>query len=264
MKTIPIIFVSLVVGLLPVGGVLAQPATTPVPLVAPPGPVSHFATRFDVVDPPEQFDQVLLIIDFPSGAWTPVHTPGGYLYTTVVGGEVSTRTLGTTGSVDTYQAGDTFIETPGEYLAVGNASTGSARVISTAMLPKDAPLTVDQAGVTIDAYPALSDGAGPVTVDHASIAVDRPAGAFELVHLVLDFDPGIWTPRHLHGGQELVVMTAGALTLQRRGGAEVFTAGDSWVNTTGLVHAAGNDGPDFAQAVATFLLPAGRPLTTVQ
>jgi quercetin dioxygenase-like cupin family protein len=83
------------------------------------------------------------------------------------------------------------------------------------------------------------------------------------VQLVLDFDSGVWTPRHLHGGQELVILTTGEITLQRRGGVEVFTAGESWVNTTGLVHAAGNDGIDFAQAVATFILPAGRPLTTV-
>jgi hypothetical protein len=39
--------------------------------------------RFDVVDAPEQFDRVLLIIDFPGGAWTPSHALGGYLYATV-------------------------------------------------------------------------------------------------------------------------------------------------------------------------------------
>jgi quercetin dioxygenase-like cupin family protein len=83
------------------------------------------------------------------------------------------------------------------------------------------------------------------------------------VHVVLDFDPGIWTPRHMHGGQELVVMTTGALTLQRLDEAKVFSAGQSWINASGLVHAAGNDSGSFAQAVATFLLPAGGPLTTV-
>ena len=45
--------------------------------------------------------------------------------------------------------------------------------------------------------------------------------------------------------------------------AHPFAAGDSWVNPTGLVHAAGNPGTSFAQAVASFLLPAGWPLTTV-
>jgi quercetin dioxygenase-like cupin family protein len=255
---------ALLIGfLLPSGGALAQPAPTPVPLVAPPGPVAHFATRFDVVDAPERFDQVLLIVDFPAGSWTPVYAPGGSVYTTVIAGEISTRLVGMTDSPARYQAGDTFIETAGDYLAVGNPSGAGARVMSTAMLPHGAPLSVDQNGVTIDAYMALAHGPAPTAVDRAAIVVDRPAGAFELVHLVLDFDPGIWTPRHMHGGQELVVLTAGEITLQRRGGAELFAAGDSWVNTSGLVHAAGNNSADFAQAVATFLLPAGRPLTSV-
>ena len=58
-------------------------------------------------------------------------------------------------------------------------------------------------------------------------------------------------------------MTIGELTLQHRGEVNAFPAGESWVNKSGLIHAAGNDGGSFPQAVATFLLPAGRPLTTV-
>jgi quercetin dioxygenase-like cupin family protein len=136
-----------------------------------------------------------------------------------------------------------------------------------------APLTIDQAGFSSDAYSGPTDdyrvrdsvarGPSPTTVYHSSIAVERPAGAFELVHVVRDLDPGVWTPRHIHGGQELVTVTAGAVTLQRQGDVQVFAAGESWVNTSGVVHAAGNDGRSFAQVVATFLLPAGRPLTTV-
>jgi quercetin dioxygenase-like cupin family protein len=102
-----------------------------------------------------------------------------------------------------------------------------------------------------------------IAYSSSSIAVERPAGAFELVHVLLDFDPGTWTPRHIHGGQELVMLTTGQLTLQRRDEVRVFPAGASLVNASGLLHAAGNDSGSFAQAVATFLLPAGRPLTTV-
>jgi hypothetical protein len=86
---------------------LAQQAPTPAPLAVPPGLVSHFPTRFDVVDAPEQFDRVLLIIDFPGGAWTPSHAPGGNVYVTVIDGEVSTRTAGAPGHEDAYPAGAT-------------------------------------------------------------------------------------------------------------------------------------------------------------
>jgi len=265
------VFAALLLGLVPGSATLAQPVPTPAPLVIPPGPVSHFATRFDVVDAPEQFNRALLIIDFPSGAWTPPHAPGGSLYVTVIEGEISARLAGTVG--DTYPAGTTFSANPGEYLELGNASAGNARVIATALLPRGAPLTIDQAGFSSDAYSGPTDDfrvrdsiarlPRPTTVYHSSIAVERPAGAFELVHVLLDFDPGTWTPRHMHGGQELVVMTVGELTLQRQGEVNVFSPGESWVNPSGLVHAAGNDSGAFAQAVATFLLPAGRPLTTV-
>lgn len=276
---IPMLLAALLISLFPLGGALAQQAPTPVPLVAPPGPVTHFPTRFDIVDAPEHFDQVLQVVDFPADTWTPPHTPGGYVYTTVIGGEISTRTVGIPGRDDvpaqetTYQAGSTFFETPGEYMQVGNASAASARLMATALLPMRAPLTIYQDGRTSNAYPTFTDyyytqdivvGApGPVTVDRSSIEVDRPSGAFELVQLTLDFNPGISTPQHMHGGQELAMVTTGETTLQRGGGVEVFKAGESWINTAGLIHAAGNDGPDFAQVVATFLLPAGRPLTTV-
>ena len=154
-------------------------------------------------------------------------------------------------------------------------------MIATALLPKGAPLTIDQAGFSSDAYSGPTDDWAGVfsvtygvldsvarvphatTVYRSSVAVERPAGAFELVHVLLDLDPGVWTPQHMHGGQELVMVTAGEVTLQRRGDIQVFAPGKSWVNASGVVHAAGNDGRSFAQVVATFLLPAGRPLTTV-
>jgi quercetin dioxygenase-like cupin family protein len=67
----------------------------------------------------------------------------------------------------------------------------------------------------------------------------------------------------MHGGQEFSIVVGGSVTLNRGDNVQVFGAGESWVNASGLVHAAGNDGGSLAQVVVTFLLPAGRPLTTV-
>src|SRR5437868_2492049 len=94
MKMYPIVVIPLLIGLVAVDSAVAQQAPTPVPLVAPPGPVSRFPSRFDVVDAPERFEQVLQIIDFPAGAWTPLHSPGGSVYSTVIEGEISTRQAG--------------------------------------------------------------------------------------------------------------------------------------------------------------------------
>src|ERR1051326_6775607 len=87
--TLSALLLALLVAFVP-GATMAQPAPTPVPLTPPPGPVTRHASRFDVVDAPEQFDRVLLVIDFPSGAWTPSHTPGGNLYVSVIDGEIAT------------------------------------------------------------------------------------------------------------------------------------------------------------------------------
>ena len=117
---------------------------------------------------------------------------------------------------------------------MGNAASGSARVIATAVLPMGAPLTIDRTGFSNDAYSGPTQASGvldsvvraprPTTVYHSAIAVERPAGAFAVEHLLLDLEPGVWTPRHIHGGQELVILTTGEMTLQREGESHVFAA----------------------------------------
>lgn len=252
---------ALLLVFVPGSATLAQQTPTSVPLLAPPGPVTHLATRFDVLDAPAQYDQVLMIIDFPSGAWTPSYTSAGTFYLTVLDGEIAMRVSAAPQHVETYPAGSTFTSDAGESIEVGNDSPTSARVIATAMLPKGAPLmTIDPSAAGSDAD---SDVLRPTTVYQSSTPVERPAGAFELVHLVLDLDPGVWTPRHIHGGPEQVIVTSGQMTLQRHGDVETFATGESWVNASGVVHAAGNDDTFFAQVVVAFLLPAGKPLTTV-
>ena len=191
---------------------------------------------------------------------------------TVIQGEISTRST-TPGSEETVPAGGTITLNAGEYFEVGNATSGSAGVIATALLPMGAPLTIDHAGFSNDAYSCPTQGSGaldsvvhtprPTTVYRSAIVVERPAGVFAVAHVLLDLEPGVWTPQHIHGGQELVVVTSGETTLQRRGESQVFATGESWVNASGVPHAAGNDGSSFAQVAVAFLLPAGRPLTTV-
>jgi len=108
----------------------------------PPGPETQFPTRFDVDDAPAHFTQVLLIVDLPRSTWTLPHLSGGYIYTTVIQGEVTTR-IGTASDQETtYQTGEAFVEAPGELLPVGNSGAGKARVLSTALLPAHAPLTI--------------------------------------------------------------------------------------------------------------------------
>jgi quercetin dioxygenase-like cupin family protein len=265
-------FTALLVGLAPPGATAAQPEPMPVPLVAPPGPTSRFPTRFTIADAPETFDQVLTVIEFPPGSWTLPRTSGGNVYNTVIEGLITTRPWGST-DVTTYEAGGSFVETAGEYTEIGNVGAGGARMISTTVLPKGARLSA-YAEVNLEGFSTYLDGLRivpgpdapprPTTIRHSWVEIERPVTAFELVHLLVEFEPGVWTPRHVHGGQELAMVATGVITLERRGEAETFSPGQSWVNEPGLLHMAGNESEAMAQVAATFLLPTGAVLTTVQ
>ena len=135
---VPLLLAALLISLVPLGGALAQQVQTPAGIGdAPdggPSPVPDAGQTAPLVAS-EHFAQLLLIVDFPAGAWTPIHTNGGYVSTRVIDGVISTRMPSSEGDRSaTFEAGDTFLSTPGVYLQVGNASGSSALIISTAWL----------------------------------------------------------------------------------------------------------------------------------
>lgn len=238
------------------GMALAQQQPT---VAAPPGPTTHFLTRFDVPTAPATFDQIMLVVDFPPGTWTPPHTHGGTVYITVVEGEAAARMPGMPATEKKYKAGETFVEVPGEYLEVGNPGSVTARLLSTVILPKGAALTTNQTGIDSQNLPP-----GPKTIHRTTIEVTRPAIPFEVVQFLLDFTPGTWTPLHTHGGQGLVTVTAGEATLRKGGMDHLYRMGEFWVDAPDVVHAAGNATGSLTQVTVAFLLPKGATLTTVQ
>lgn len=91
---------------------------------------------------------------------------------------------------------------------------------------------------------------------------NAPAQA-ELVALVVDFPPGARTSLHTHGGQAINLVLNGEITLRQSGMDRPHRAGQSWTDSTGQVHAAGNTGSGPARLVTNFLLPKGAPQITV-
>ncbi len=126
----------------------------------------------------------------------------------------------------------------------------------TFLLPLGASLTTVEGGGTQQGPP------GPTTRTQFRTAGMPIAGPFELVHLVLDFAPGAWTPPHTHGGQGVVTVLEGTMTRRVEGGEQEFRPGGSWIEP-GVVHQAGNTTADPATVMVTFLLPQAAPLTTV-
>jgi quercetin dioxygenase-like cupin family protein len=238
------------------GVALAQQAPSVVP---PPEPVTRFLTHFDVANAPERFDQIMLVLDFAPGAWTPLHTHGGYVYSTVVEGDVAGRVAGMPATEERYKTGESFVETPGQYMEVGNPGSVKARVLVTAILPKGAAMTTTQAGVSTQTAPP-----GPTTLYRTMTEATRPVTPFEVVQFILDFAPGSWTPPHTHTAQGFATVITGEMTRRSGGTERTFKAGESWTDAPNVVHAAGNASGAFAQIGAAFLLTKGATLTTVQ
>jgi quercetin dioxygenase-like cupin family protein len=182
--------------------------------------------------------------------------PGGNVYNTIIDGAISARPMGSTDAT-TYEAGATFVVPAGDYIEVGNSSDVSARMISTTVLPKHTTLFTF-ADVNGAAPP------GPRIVGQAVIGVDRPSRVFDLMQMQVEFEPGMWTATHMHGGYDLSMVATGAATLERRGEVKSFALGEAFVNTPGLFHRVGNESDDSTQMAVTFLVPTGATVTTIQ
>jgi quercetin dioxygenase-like cupin family protein len=186
------------------------------------GPVAELAGEFELVQ---------LIVDFPPGTWTPLHTHGGMLLVTVLQGEQTVRD-----------------------------EQGQETLYKAALLPKGANLSTTKEGInTNDAPP------GPTTVYQNRLAVTEPLGEFELVQLIVDFPAGTWTPAHTHGGELLVTVLNGEQTVRDEQGNEtIYKAGESFIETPGEYLEIGNAGQDLVTVSALALLPKGAALSTTK
>lgn len=221
----------------------------------PPGPgVVHRGTFENA----HQVDLVQLVFNFAPGSWTPLHTHGGQGYVTVLEGEMIVREED--GTETSYAAGESWREHPGHFAEVGNAADTDAQILVTFLLPKGAQLTTTkEAGSTTDLPP------GPTVVHRSTFENPSLPNEFSVVHIVLDFDSGAWTPVHTHGGGAFVTVLEGEMTVREEGAQDTtYATGETWVERPGEFAAVGNDGEGNARIAVTFLLPNDAELTTVR
>ncbi len=98
-------------------------------------------TKYPTTSVRGPFDLIEVQQDFAPGAVTPVHTHGGPAYITVMSGQL---TLVQNGTAKTYSSGDSWMESPGQYMQVVNRGTTAASTFVTFLLPKGATLTSNQ------------------------------------------------------------------------------------------------------------------------
>src|SRR5215203_4986656 len=105
---------------------------------------------------------------------------------------------------------------------------------------------------------------GPKTIYRSSLPGQTIQGEFELINLILDFDPGAATPPHIHGGPGIATVLSEEIEFAMEGQA-AFTAkpGEFYLDLPGMVHTAANNTANTARASFVVALPKGAALTTV-
>ncbi len=222
---------------------------------APPGPATRHLSRTDGLPVSGEYEIVQWVLDFAPGAWSPVHTHGGKVLTTVLQGELTRRADGTE---TVYKTGDSFVEMPNHPHQAGNPTDAPVSLWATAVLPKGAALT------TVAGTPSDNPPPGPVTRYIYREAGWAQTGPYEIVQLILDFAPGASTPPHTHGGVLLSTILAGELTLRMPGHDEmVYKPGENFVEHPGHVRQAANTTSAAMTVAVSTILPKGNAITYV-
>ncbi|EJM38370.1 hypothetical protein PMI26_04668 [Pseudomonas sp. GM33] len=90
---------------------------------------------------------------------------------------------------------------------------------------------------------------------------DLGAADREVTQVLVDFDPGVTSPKHAHPGVEVAHVISGTFEYQLEGRAPVtLKAGDSLYIPEGVAHVAKNVGQDKASELATYIARKGQPL----
>lgn len=104
---------------------------------------------------------------------------------------------------------------------------------------------------------------GPTVVSQAKDPIAVRNGEYDLITSILEFPPGAGVANHMHGGNVLVTVLSGEMTLREKGAEKILKTGESWTESPGNVHSVVNAGAAAARVVASFLLPKGAEMTTM-
>lgn len=90
-----------------------------------------------------------------------------------------------------------------------------------------------------------------------------PDAPYEAHQSILLFVPGAEAPLHSHGGPGYISILEGELTLYEDGVENVYSAGDSLVETPDKVYKGGNYTDEDMVLMVTYLVPEGEDVTTM-
>jgi len=147
-------------------------------------------------------------------------------------------------------------------LAAAVAILALALVAALIALPRDQATATPPSGITAQllARGTIADAS------HLRVAGIKPAarGPIDVATVHVTFQPGGSTGWHVHPGPALVTVKTGRLTLHRAKGcrSRTFAAGQTFLEYGPKdVNLTGNETGAVTEAVVTFLLPVGAPIT---
>jgi quercetin dioxygenase-like cupin family protein len=87
----------------------------------------------------------------------------------------------------------------------------------------------------------------------------------EVIQVLVDFDPGVTSPKHSHPGAEVAYVVSGSFEYQLEGQPNVtLKAGESLYIPAGTAHVAKNVGKDKASELATYIVKKDTPLLKLE
>ena len=200
-------------------------------------------SRFTVIDPPAQAALVQLVVDFPPGAWTSVHTHGGQAINLVLEGEITLRH----GSHDRpHKAGQAWTDEANVVHAAGNTGSGKARLLTNFLLPEGAPQIT-----------AIQDSPfEPTVLYQARFPVSALPDGTDIVQQVVDLPSGERMQRAYDSFVAALVVD-GEVTYKIGEEQKKYTAGQSWFAPAGTRVAGENSSAGNARVFMTYL-PSSR------
>lgn len=91
---------------------------------------------------------------------------------------------------------------------------------------------------------------------------DPPTAPFNIVQMVLEFQPNAAVPLHRHGGSGYISILQGELTLIANGVETTYSAGDDFVETAAGEYSGGNPTGEPMLLMVSYLVPIGVDTTT--
>jgi quercetin dioxygenase-like cupin family protein len=103
--------------------------------------------------------------------------------------------------------------------------------------------------------------AGPIVVYKHAAPIMLDGRDYDFVTMVIDFPKGTGFPEHFHGGDVLVTVLSGEITVIQNGSEKIVKTGESWTEKPGVEHEVVNRGAS-ARVTASMVLPRGAAETT--